>query len=333
MDVKLEKWHRCKIDKNILKELSKKSNLKGLQHISVYFSSLFITGFLAYYTWGTWWSLFWFLIYGNIYCFSNPIWHETGHKTAFKSKFLNELFYYLSCFMAYFEPTRWRYTHFVHHGNTYSTKDPYDHEIEYNNDIRKTPIKFLINIIPFAQLFFFKNSIAYEVIQHALGVKTKVMMESIPENARPRAIFISRIYVVIWIGIITLSFLITSWLPTLFILLPHFYGKTLHKIVSFTQHAGLARDVKDHRLSARDVKLNPILSFLYWKMEYHCVHHMFPTVPAYNLEKLHYYLKDQLPEIKKGLIETYKEIIPALKKQKLKPHYHVPILLPDQHLY
>ena len=333
MDVKLEKWHRCKIDKDILRELSKKSNLKGLQHISVYFISLFIAGFLAFYTWGTWWSLFWFLIYGNIYCFSNPIWHETGHKTAFKSKFLNELFYYLSCFMAYFEPTRWRYTHFVHHGNTYSTKDPYDHEIEYNNDIKKTPIKFLINIIPFAQLFFFKNSIAYEVIQHALGVKTKVMMESIPENARPRAIFISRIYVVIWIGIITLSFLITSWLPTLFILLPHFYGKTLHKIVSFTQHAGLARDVKDHRLSARDVKLNPILSFLYWKMEYHCVHHMFPTVPAYNLEKLHYYLKDQLPEIKKGLIETYKEIIPALKKQKLKPHYHVPISLPDQHLY
>ena len=124
--------------------------------------------------------------------------------------------------------------------------------------------------------------------------------------------------------------MISSWLPVLYLLLPHYYGKGLHKFVAFTQHAGLARNVKDHRLSARDMKLNPILSFLYWKMEYHCVHHMFPTVPAYNLEKLHYHLKDQLPEIKNGLFETYKEIIPALKKQRDEPNYHLDISLPEQ---
>ena len=128
------------------------------------------------------------------------------------------------------------------------------------------------------------------------------------------------------------SLLISSWLPALYLLLPHYYGKGLHKLVAFTQHAGLARDVKDHRLSARDMKLNPILSFLYWKMEYHCVHHMFPTVPAYNLEKLHHYLKDQLPDIKDGLFDTYKEIIPALKKQRDEPDYHLDILLPEQQI-
>ena len=158
------------------------------------------------------------------------------------------------------------------------------------------------------------------------------MADSIPENARPRAILISRIYLVIWVSIIVWSLLISSWLPVLFLLLPHYYGKGLHKLVAFTQHAGLARDVKDHRLSARDIKLNPILSFLYWKMEYHCVHHMFPTVPAYNLEKLHQHLKDQLPEIKNGLINTYKEIIPVLMKQKEEPSYHLAISLPEKQL-
>ena len=156
------------------------------------------------------------------------------------------------------------------------------------------------------------------------------MIDSIPENARPRAILSSRIYVIIWVSIIVWSLLISSWLPVLYLLLPHYYGKGLHKLVAFTQHAGLARDVKDHRLSARDMKLNPILSFLYWKMEYHCVHHMFPTVPAYNLEKLHHHLKHQLPEIKNGLFETYKEIIPALMKQKDEPNYHLNIHLPNQ---
>ena len=139
MDVKLEKWHKCHVDKEVLRELSKKSDLKGLQHVSVFFGLLLITGILAYQTWGTWWSVFWFLVYGNIYSFSNPLWHETGHKTAFQSKFLNELFYYISSYMANFEPTRWRYTHFVHHGNTYSTENPFDHEIEYGNDLKETP--------------------------------------------------------------------------------------------------------------------------------------------------------------------------------------------------
>ena len=54
MDVKLEKWHKCHIDKEVLKELSKKSDLKGLQHVSIFFGLLLVTGIFAYITWGTW---------------------------------------------------------------------------------------------------------------------------------------------------------------------------------------------------------------------------------------------------------------------------------------
>ena len=321
MDVKLDKWHKCHVDKEILKELSKKSDIKGIQHISLFFGLLIITGTLAFITWGTWWSVFWFLVYGNIYSFSNPLWHETGHKTAFKSKYLNEIFYYISSFMSNFEPIRWRYTHFVHHGNTYSTDNPFDHEIEYDNNLKETPKRLLINITPFLGLFFFKKHIAFEIIQHALGIKTKVMQDSIPESAQSKAIFNSRIYLFIWLSIILWAILATSWLPILYFLLPQFYGKTLHKLVAFTQHAGLARNVKDHRLTSREMYLNPVLSFLYWKMEYHLTHHMFPTVPSYNLDKLHHHIKDQLPRTNEGLIDAYKEIIPAIMKQSKEEDY------------
>ena len=108
---------------------------------------------------------------------------------------------------------------------------------------------------------------------------------------------------------------LNSWLPVLYFVLPHFYGKTFHKLLAFTQHAGLARNYKDHRFSAREMYLNPILSFLYWKMEYHVTHHMFPTVPSYNLDKLHHHIKDQLPKTNDGLIDAYKEILPAIMKQ------------------
>ena len=231
--------------------------------------------------------------------------------------------------MSFFEPTRWRYTHFIHHGNTYSTENPYDHEIEFSNNAKTTPIRLLLNIIPFAEIFNLFNSNVGEIIKHALGIKTKIMMDSIPEPLRPRCILISRIYVSIWISIALISLIINSWLPVLYFLLPQFYGKTLHKLVSFAQHAGLARDVKDHRLSARDMHLNPILSFLYWKMEYHCVHHIYPTIPSYNLDKLYFHLKDQLPEAKNGLIDAYSEIIPALIKQIHNPKYSIDIKLSE----
>ena len=323
MDVKLDKWHKCKVDIEVLKELSKKSDLKGLQHILVFFGLLIVTGILAYITWGTWWSVFWFLVYGNIYSFSNPLWHETGHKTAFKSKFLNEFFYYISSFMSNFEPIRWRYTHFVHHGNTYSTENPFDHEIEYGNDLKETSKGLIVNIIPFLDLVFIKKHISFEIFQHAFGIKTKVMEECIPENAQAKAILNSRIYVVVWSLIALWSILASSWMPILYFLLPHFYGKTLHKLVAFTQHAGLARNIKDHRFSTREMHLNPILSFLYWKMEYHLTHHMFPTVPSYNLDKLHHHIKDQLPKTNNGLIDAYREIIPALIKQREDTSYFI----------
>ena len=147
------------------------------------------------------------------------------------------------------------------------------------------------------------------------------MQNGIPENAHAKTIFFSRVYVAIWLAIILWSILSTSWLPVLLFLLPKYYGRTLHKLVSFTQHAGLARNIKDHRLTTREMYLNPILSFLYWKMEYHLTHHMFPTVPSYNLDKLHHHIKDQLPRTNEGLIDAYKEIIPAIMKQSKEEDY------------
>ena len=72
MKVQLEKWYRPKIDKEILKELSQKSDMEGLSHMTIFFSVLIIVGIFAYLTWGTWWSVLWFYIYL----------HKSGYKVA-----------------------------------------------------------------------------------------------------------------------------------------------------------------------------------------------------------------------------------------------------------
>ena len=71
-----------------------------------------------------------------------------------------------------------------------------------------------------------------------------------------------------------------------------------------------------------------IPSFIYWKMEYHFEHHIFSMVPSYNLPKLYEEIKDQLPT-PQGLIEAYKEIIPAVIKKSKDPSYYIPVKIPN----
>ena len=56
---------------------------------------------------------------------------------------------------------------------------------------------------------------------------------------------------------------------------------------------------------------------------------MFPTVPSYNLDKLHHHIKDQLPRTNDGLIDAYQEIIPALLRQKDDETYFIKKELPQ----
>ena len=46
MDVDIDKWFRCEIDKKEFKELCKKSDWQGFKHMLIYFSSLIFFGYL-----------------------------------------------------------------------------------------------------------------------------------------------------------------------------------------------------------------------------------------------------------------------------------------------
>ncbi|SVB83940.1 uncharacterized protein METZ01_LOCUS236794, partial [marine metagenome] len=178
---------------------------------------------------------------------------------------------------------------------------------------------FFLNYIPFTDLLYPHRLIKYEVLKHAFGKLTPVVNISVPKNQKKKIIWNSRLYVLIWINIFVFSFYIGSILPILYIILPTYYGKPIWFAVNVTQHLGAAIDTKDHRLSSYSLKINPILSFLYWKMEYHLEHHMFPMVPSYNLKKLQNEIKDQLPKPFNGLYDFYKAVLPSVIKLATNP--------------
>ena len=64
-------------------------------------------------------------------------------------------------------------------------------------------------------------------------------------------------------------------------------------------------------------------------MNYHVEHHMFPAVPFYNLPKLRAALAADLPPATHGLIATWREILPILRRQDTDPAYAFIPVLPE----
>ena len=331
-ELDLKDWYKPNFDKKFLKELSKRSDLKGIIDVFIYLLALVVSGYFCFLTWGSWWSLISFFIYGNIfYSKAISIQHETNHETYFKSRWLNKSFYHITSLLGGFEAVRWKWSHFHHHSYTiFTTKEKYDYE---NNCPRPTePIRFLISFFPFGPLLNIqkiRHFTHFEIVKHAMGIVSPVVKITVPKKEIQRVINSSRFYVFFWLFVIALSLYLQSWLPILMIILPPFYGNTILLLMALTQHAGLADNVKDHRKSTRTVILNPFFSFLYSNMEYHIEHHIFPKVPCHNLKKLHKHLKNQFPMPYNGLVDAYKTIIPTIFKQAKDANYFININLPS----
>jgi fatty acid desaturase len=109
---------------------------------------------------------------------------------------------------------------------------------------------------------------------------------------------------------------------------PRIYGTFMHMVYGLTQHAGLSENVLDHRLNSRTVKMSRINRFLYWNMNYHVEHHMFPMVPCHRLPELHEQIKHDLAPAYPSIWAAYREIIPAVARQLKDQSYSVHRELP-----
>lgn len=314
-------WYAAPIPRKRLKALMQRRDGPAIRDTLLWFSLLAITGTAAYLTWGTWWCVPAFAAYGVLYgSVSDSRWHECGHGTAFKTPWLNDVVYQIASFMVMRQPTVWRWSHTRHHTDTIIVgRDP-EIAVPRPPDFLKIGLSF----------FALKSGPRelQRVILHCFGRLADDERTFIPAGENHKVFLAARIWALIYAAVIALAIARRSILPLMFVGLPTFYGGWLLVIFGLTQHAGLAEDVLDHRLNCRTVYMNSILRFLYWNMNYHVEHHMFPMVPYHALPALHEEMKADSPPAYHGLWETYREIIPALWRQHQNPRYFVRRELP-----
>ena len=75
------------------------------------------------------------------------------------------------------------------------------------------------------------------------------------------------------------------------------------------------------------VKVNPVLEYLYWHMNYHTEHHMYAAVPCFNLRKLRRALEKDIPAAHTSFFACFRLLSEIKAKQKVDPAYfYVPPL-------
>jgi fatty acid desaturase len=315
------KWYASPIPRKRMKELMARKDGPAIRDTALWFGLLLAAGALGVATWGTWLAVPVFLVYGALYAgAADSRWHECGHGTAFKTRWMNDVVYQVASFMVLRQPTVWRWSHARHHTDTIIVgRDP---EI-----VAHRPPDLLGMVL---NLLALKSGMGefLSVVRHAFGSLDEEERTFIPETEQPKVFRTARIWLAIFAAVIALALAMGSWLPLVLVGLPSFYGAWLYLFFGLMQHAGLDEDVLDHRLNSRTVMMNPVLRFLYWNMNYHVEHHMFPMVPYHALPKLHEEMKDELPYVYPSTLAAYKEIIPTLLRQRKEPGYFIRHELP-----
>ncbi|MFZ0661178.1 MAG: NADH:ubiquinone reductase (Na(+)-transporting) subunit F [Acidobacteriaceae bacterium] len=316
-------WYQCPVPRETMRKLLERRDGSAIRDTMIWFALILLSALATYALRHTLWAVIPYLGYCVLYAStSDSRWHESGHGTAFKTDWMNSALYEIASFMVMRESTVWRWSHTRHHSDTLIVgRDP---EIA----VPRPP-----DVIGIIMAFFnLKGYPRYfkHVLLHFGGRMSAEEKMYIPESEFPKIYFKARIYLLIYATAIALAIYTRSFLPVLFIGLPNLFGSWLLVIYGLTQHAGLAENVLDHRLNCRTIDMGIVNRFLYWNMNYHIEHHMFPLVPYHSLPALHAVVGDDCPPPYPSLFAAWREIVPTIARQIKDPSYHVKRRLPER---
>ena len=314
-------WYHTDVPRKEMKALMQRSDRPAIRDTALYYGLMILFAGLGLALWPSWWSAPFWLAYGVLYASgADSRWHEAGHGTAFKTRWMNDVVYQIACFCLLRNPVVWKWSHTRHHTDTIIVgRDP---EIVTMRppDLFKVAINFFgwDSIKSFFKMFRYATS----------GVNAD---EStfIPEQEQTKVKGVARLWVLIFLATLATAWALGSILPFMVLFGPVIFGSWHYYMTGLLQHTGMADNVIDHRLNSRTVYMNPVSRFIYWNMNYHVEHHMFPMVPYHALPKLHAAIRHDLPEPNRSIPEAFAEVLGALKRQLSDPEYRIEKTLPE----
>jgi len=319
-------WYKCPVPRPMMKTLMQREDTRAARDTVLWYALIVLLGALFAYGWHAGWRygalLLAYLAYTAVYSgAADSRWHECSHGTAFKTRWMNTWLYQCASFQVLRRPTKWRWSHARHHTDTLVTgRDP-----EVAAPVPIDVIGMLLNLLGLKS----GPKELWAVLCNALGRIAPEEKTFVPEMEWPKMVREARYWLLAYAVIAACAWAMGSVLPLLLLgPVPGMAGAWAYTFFGLTQHAGLPENVLDHRLNCRTVHMNPVFRFLYWNMNYHVEHHMFPMVPYHALPLLHDAVAHDCAPAYASTWHAYAEILPALARQIADPQYYVKRSLP-----
>ena len=266
----------------VLKQLARRSNFKGLVQLSLHLCLIMITATAISLAYNGVWLIPALILHGIVLISVFAPLHETIHFTAFKSRWLNNAVAAVFGFILFLPYQYFRDYHYVHHRHTQIPgKDP---EL-----IGKKPFTRVGYIWYLSGLPTWKEHLK-AIWDHAHG---KVEAPYLPERNHVKIIAEARIYLGLYLFLLLVSIFSASGSLLWFWIIPVLFGQPFLRLYLMAEHSGC--DLSGNMLeNSRTTYANPIINFLAWNMPYHAEHHYLASVPFHALPALHAYTGKQV---------------------------------------
>ena len=324
MEQKID-WYRTPIDKGLLKQLTVRSDVRGLIQAG---SFLLIYAATVYFSYFFFARRMWLAMAAACYvhCMFHGFVgmeaavHELSHWTPFKRKWLGDIFYYLFSFLTWNNAVHFRVSHTKHHQLTLHTG--------LDKEVVLEPIA--LNWLDFLGWYTFDvkkfKMYMFPNMANAFGNGDADPFSWDPlfqqgDKKRKKMINWARLMLIGHLILLGLFIYYQLWVLIIVVTFGYFFATFPSKGCVIQQHLGLRSNVPDWRVICHTMKFGPLMGYLYWNMNYHIEHHMFAAVPFYNLKKLHRAIVHDTPEPVRGYIRGIMKIMTIRDEQRRNPNY------------
>lgn len=217
--------------------------------------------------------------------------HELFHNSVFPNRRLNQFLFKLCSILVWSNYGYFQISHAYHHRNTLAADDA---EGMPHPAISRLGIIWLFTF----DLPTFVRRLRV-LGMNAAGVVPGGMADALfPEGSAARGLLVraARGVLAFQFGTAIAFIALGEYWLLLAVNLAPFCLTFFNRTLAICQHYGLKSQVHgDYPESCRTIMLPPVMAFFYANMNYHVEHHMYPSVPFYNLPHLSALLRQRVP--------------------------------------
>jgi fatty acid desaturase len=263
------------LDRETLRRLSRRSDVRGLLQLAAHASVLALTGACVFASRGRPWLAPALVLHGVVLCFLFCALHESIHGTAFATPWLNDAVAWVCGALLLLPPEYFRCFHFAHHRFTQDgVRDP---ELGVPPPATLAAYLWRLSGVP-----YWRERLR-TTLRHALT--GRVIEPFIRAADAPIIVSEARRLWACYLLVIASSIYFRRADALTYWVLPALLGQPFLRAFLLAEHTGCAVGA-DMLANTRTTYTNGALRLLAWHMPYHAEHHWLPAVPFHALARV-----------------------------------------------